>query len=104
MIASGRVVVDDQTLANQAVKNGAQIMIVFLHNNPNEIREAGKLQNELESLKADTSLLASKHSDYYMNVSVFREISEDPKPTFCRSKISLEIPLSCRRKNEKPCS
>lgn len=69
MISGGRVLVEDQDLQSQSIRNGAQIMVVFLHTNPNEIQETQKHMNELESIKADTKLLASKHADYYMNVS-----------------------------------
>lgn len=69
MIAGGRVLIDDRSLQSQGVKNGTQIMVVLLHDNPDEISEMSKNINELESIKADTKLLASKSDEYYMNVS-----------------------------------
>lgn len=69
MIANGKVLADNRNLDSQGVKNGQQIMVVFLHNNPEEITKAGQHISELESVKADTTLLASKSSDFYMNVS-----------------------------------
>lgn len=71
MIAGGRVLVENKNLLSQGVKNGSQIMVVLLHDNPEEIQEMSKHMNELESIKADTKLLASKSNDYYMNVSVY---------------------------------
>lgn len=45
-------------------------MVVLLHDNPDEITEMSKNINEMESIKADTNLLASKSNEYYMNVSI----------------------------------
>ncbi|GLV37083.1 uncharacterized protein CBL_02086 [Carabus blaptoides fortunei] len=68
LIANGKVLVDNAYLQDQGVRNGTVVMALVLHENPHEIRDTGNQMKELESVKADTSLLASNSDDMYMNL------------------------------------
>lgn len=71
-------------------------MALVLHDNPNEIHDTGNQMKELESVKADTSLLASNSDSLYMNVRYMHIIYNSFQiinPYICSLKIRLEMQL-----------
>lgn len=57
---------DNETLENQGVKNGQQIMAIVIVESPNEVAEKETQMKELEDTKTDSRLLAL--DDEYMQV------------------------------------
>lgn len=71
LISNGKVIHDDKTLAEQAVKNGNLILALVLAESPTEIESAVATVKEIENVKADTQLLATSDSDDYMQAINF---------------------------------
>lgn len=70
LIASGKVIQDNYSLASQGVRNGQQVMAIVLEDSATDVRAEENNLRELEHVKADTTLLISQ-SDSYMGVSTF---------------------------------
>lgn len=68
MISAGRVLNNSETLSNQKVKNGQQILAVVLSETPDEIEKNENRVKELETIKTDSQLLAL--DDQYMGVNI----------------------------------
>lgn len=61
---------DTESLHSQRVQNGQQILALTLSESSTDIKEAENRYQEIESVKADTHLLASDDS-FYMEVKLF---------------------------------
>lgn len=68
MISAGQVLKNSETLSNQKVKNGQQILAVVLSETPYEIEKNENRIKELETIKTDSQLLAL--DDQYMGVNI----------------------------------
>ncbi|KAF2899522.1 hypothetical protein ILUMI_06657 [Ignelater luminosus] len=64
LIAGGKVLHDTESLHSQCVQNGQQILALTLSESSTDIKEAENRYQEIESVKADTHLLASDDSFY----------------------------------------
>lgn len=65
LISAGKVLLCDECLRNQGVKNGQQILAILLSETPNEAEKNENKIKELESVKTDSQLLALDN-DYMM--------------------------------------
>lgn len=64
LICNGRVIHDSESLQNQGVKNGNQILALVLQESPTEINKSEKLLKDIANVKADTQLLSSDDGFY----------------------------------------
>lgn len=83
LIASGKVIQDDYSLASQGVRNGQQVMAIVLEDSAVDVRVEENNLRDLEHVKADTNLLISQ-SDSYMSVST-------PTKGHCKRRYKLAI-------------
>ncbi|KAF5282197.1 hypothetical protein FQR65_LT02894 [Abscondita terminalis] len=64
LIANGKVIQDNRTLLEQGVQNGQQILALLLSESVTDIQQTENQYKEIESVKADTQLLATEDNDY----------------------------------------
>lgn len=69
MISAGKIISANDSLSNQGIKNGQQILAIVLIETPNEVEKNENKIKELESVKTDSQLLAL--DDHYLRVNMY---------------------------------
>ncbi|KAK5643497.1 hypothetical protein RI129_007342 [Pyrocoelia pectoralis] len=64
LIANGKVILENKTLFEQGIQNGQQILALTLNQSLTDLHEIENRYQEIEDVKADTTLLASDDNDY----------------------------------------